>query len=253
MELQELLDSKLYVKPQGGVTYKSPTEYLDPFIQAVSKFTTDFRIETSAETRNANEDAEHTENIAYGRVKIEAEIPELYTALGHGTVVGVIYALDTQKPVIKAYTGKLAWACTNLSVFNAENVFEANLLNNYDSVYQKTEKYLESLEAEHEAWLKKIEALQNTEYTIPQMNEKLGYMLRRSLKQSFSTGVIAAAKELDNHKSPYAVKGDSTTAWNVLAAATQYITDKTDIVTKPDVTLFVESMFKPELKAFGIN
>jgi hypothetical protein len=244
MQLQELLDSKIYVKPNGGMTFKTPDEYLSPFIDMVSPFTTDFRIAVDAESRNANEDS--TENVAYGRVVVEAKLPQAYTSLDHDTVIGIIYALDTQKPVIKAYTGQVAWACTNLSIFNADNIFEASLLANTNAVYDKLKRYTGKLNEGLEEWINIVNNLKTVEYNENALNEKIGYMLRKSQKQNFTTAVIAATKDLDNAKSVYAVKGGTTDV-------TQYITDKVSIVEKPDRTLFAGSLFEPELLTFNNN
>lgn len=254
MELQELLDSKIYVKQKGGITFKSPDNYLNQFVDLVAPFGPDYTISTAAESINANDDAEGTENVAFGRVVVQAKLPTAkYSLLEHDTVIGIAYALDIQKPFLKAYVGRNAWACTNLSIFNADHVFEASLLNNTDPVYDKVKAYIDGLDAGLEKWKAVIERLQSTQYDQKQLDEKLGFMLRKSLKANFTTGIISAAKDITNHKSPYAMKGETTSAWNVLSAVTQYVTDKTDIVMKPDATLFAGGLFAPELKGLSLN
>ncbi len=47
MELQELLDSEIYVKEGSGVDFKAPKEYIMPFIDKISKLTDDFVIEAT--------------------------------------------------------------------------------------------------------------------------------------------------------------------------------------------------------------
>ena len=248
MEVNELLSSKLYVKPQSGITFKSPSEYLQPFLDLIAPFTSDIRVSTGAEVTNANPDEQNSENTAFGRVVLEAKLPEKFTNLDHDTVIGIMYALDVQKPVLKAYTGQLARACTNLSIFNAAHIFEASLLGGYETVYEALQRYTNSVEPGIEDWMKKVKHLLSIEYTEKQVDEKLGYMLRKSLRANFTTGVISTAKSLHNPGSAYAIKEGKTSAWNVLSAATQYITDKTDIIAKPDVTLFAGGLFEPELK-----
>lgn len=243
--VEQFLNTKTYVKPNGGIDYKSPAEYLNPFLEIVEPLATGWTIKTAGEVTNKNDDG--STNVSYARVAIEAIMPSDYTGLEHDTRIGFTMALDIAKPFLKVYTGKNAWACTNLSIFNADHIYSGELTAGWRMVYDKTKRYVESLDPAMEEWIRSARHLMSVDYSREKAQEKIGYMLEQSLKNNFSTGIVKAARELNNPKSIYSYKDNHTTAWNILSATTQYITDSVDVADRPDRTLFAHEMFQPEL------
>jgi hypothetical protein len=243
MELSEVLESRVFVKEGAGSVYNPPSFYIKPFLDMASKFTEDFVVKTDHQVVNANDDK--TKNVAYGRVLIEAVLPAKFDIVEHKTVVGLVYALDVQQPIIKVYAGRNAHACTNLAIFDAEDVFEAKLLGNMAGAYKKAGEMFDTIEQKADAFAKHVERLKAKEYDELALNEKLGYIIRKSIKSRIGiTPVSFAVRELEDSKSVYAIKNNKTTAWNVMSAMTQFLTDKGDIVDKADRTLLISRLFE---------
>ena len=94
--------------------YLHTKSYVKPFLERMSKFTDDFRVEVRLPDQITKLDS--TEDITYNRVWIQAVLNEVYD--NHDEVVGFLYGLDARKPVAKIYRGALNCACTNLCIFN---------------------------------------------------------------------------------------------------------------------------------------
>lgn len=98
-----------------------PTKsYVEPFLDRMSKFTSDFRVQVKLPdqiTRTVSGDI-NIDDITYNRVLIQAVIPNELSIENHKEVIGLVYGLDVRKPVAKIYRGTLNMACTNLCVFN---------------------------------------------------------------------------------------------------------------------------------------
>lgn len=244
LTLDEILDSKIYVKPNAAVMYKSPQDYLGPFLDLLSKKgigEDSITVKASEPVTNANEDS--SINTSYARVLIEADLG--MEADAHDSVLGLVYALDTGKPIIKTYAGKNARACLNLTIFNAKDVFAQELTSNVGLVYEKSQEYLDKTESEIKQFLEIVDKLKNTYYDQPAVDRKIGEMLRMNLGSKLGTNpIVFAAREIHDMKSKYSV--DPTggiDAYKMMNAVTQFITDKSDIADKADKTLLATRLF----------
>ena len=99
----------------------SAQSYIEPFIDRVDKLCQGNFIIKAVPAKQisltSNGDV-NTEDLVFNRINIEAVIPGEYEFEGHEKAIGMVYGLDTRKPVAKFYTGALRSACTNLCVFN---------------------------------------------------------------------------------------------------------------------------------------
>ena len=86
IKLEELLSSKVYVKENGAVTFKSPKHYIEPFLDIVGPTAREIRVQVGESVVNAEEGGKL--NIAYPRVNIEAQIGDEIT--GFYSVLGFI-------------------------------------------------------------------------------------------------------------------------------------------------------------------
>lgn len=102
--------------------YFSTEQYVTPFLDRMSKYTDDFRVQVKLpdQITKTVDGSINMDDITFNRVNIEAILPDEYEYLGHKRVVGFVYALDTRKPVVKQYIGALRSACLNLCVFNPD-------------------------------------------------------------------------------------------------------------------------------------
>ena len=229
-----------------GKEYLSTEAYITPFLERMSKFTDDFRIQAiPADQISISED---NEDIVYNRMWIQAVMPDDCGYDNHDRVVGLVYGLDTRKPVSKLYVGGLNRACCNLCVFSPSflNVQE---LTPESAIDFRPIKHL----LEQTSNVKNIlTELANTEvpYDESLINENLGRWVRNTMEKQFTGQFgkvkVATSVAIDafnllyrNSDSPYYVNpGYSTDMFNVYNAFTQVLTDDTrDIINKCEKTL----------------
>lgn len=235
--------------------YFPTAAYVEPFIERLSKYTSDFRIQAKLPdqiTKTSNGDINY-DDITYNRVWVQAVMPESYRFDNHDEVVGMVYGLDCRKPIVKLYRGGLNRACTNLCVFDPSflHVQEIEAEKGFD--YRCIKQMMEQT-SDLKAWLNK---LHNTPFdtSYVSINEALGEWIRNSISASYDSGfgkvkigatnVIDAYKDLFEKKdSPYYVgEGNPTSMFNVYNAFTQQITDdKRDIMNKVEKTLLIKDI-----------
>lgn len=250
LTLNSILESKIYVKENSAISFKSPHEYIQPFIDGASKLTDDFRISVSGAVKNKNEEDE-TINVAYGRVLVEAILPGNFdTDKGLGDTYGTIgfmYALDLQKPVIKVYSGRYARACTNLCVFGADRVFTQDLTGNLSKCFEIAQDYFDIAEKDLANSIKLITYMRDTELQGGNLDEFTGILLRRSmLNQKLGhTPIIQGTRELYNDKSIYSLKDGKTSLWNYYNSITENI-KKVDILDRATKTALLTELFAPQ-------
>jgi hypothetical protein len=237
LSVDDLLGSKIYVKENSAVSFKSPRQYLEPFLDLVGNKATDIRVQAADSIINAEESG--LRNIAYPRVNVEATVGDEMT--GFYSVVGFIYALNIQTPILKVYTGQSVKACMNLTIFQADHVFEQNLLGNFNEVYLRAGKFIQDKQKEIEEYSKIYKDLTETPLTPAQMHEALGSMLMKGANSKLgTTPVVGGAKLLGDPKSAYYTRTGEDfgcNKWNIYNAVTQCITDGADIVSKPTKTV----------------
>ncbi len=243
MELRELLESKIYVKDGSAMSFKSPAEYINPFLDRVSKLTNSFEVEGIKSAINKNEE-DNTENVSYGRFLIEAVLPSQFDVEDCISKIGLIVALDNQKPLMKVYSGKDVRACMNLTIFNADNVFTQEMLGNTNSIYGKAVEYADKMEEGLEEFKAKVEIMKNTIYSGSTLNEKTGQLVKDSMLNSKlgHTVILQGFKEMLDSKSKYALKNGETTAWNYYNSITEFI-KRADIADQPSKTVILSSLF----------
>lgn len=250
MSLLDILDSRIFVKENSGVTFGSPRTYIEPFLDAINySDSQEVVVKTDHEVINANED--NTENRAYGRVAVEVKMPGFDAFLeskSHYGVMGMVYALDI-KPVIKIYTGQNATACTNLTVFNAENVFQQDLLGNYNEAYRKASEYYVNKRGEIEEFQKIYSELTNTEMDNDELNREIGRILRKAPFTKIGTNaIVQGVRRLDENESMYRVKaGEKCSKMNLYEAITQSFTNAfhkgQDILDRATKTVQLSKLF----------
>lgn len=238
-----------------GKEYYSTAAYVEPFLERMSKYTDDFRIQAiMSDQISLTPDGEvNLEDAIYNRVWIQAVMPDNSLFENHDRVIGMVYGLDTRKPIVKLYQGGLNRACTNLCIFSPSflNVqeLEAETAINY--------KPIEHLMKQTDDLNVRLNKMVNTEvpYDEKLINENLGLWIRNSLSLSqnnqYGKVKLATSSAIDAYKllyekedSPYFVgEGNTTDQFNIYNAWTQVITDdKKDIINKCEKTLLVSNI-----------
>ena len=224
-----------------GKEYLSTEAYITPFLERMSKFTDDFRIQAiPADQISISED---NEDIVYNRMWIQAVLPQEYAFENHKESINLLYALDTRKPLVKIFRNALNMACLNMCVWNA-SFLDVKELNPESAInYKPLNTLMELTEESHSI----LTRLNNTEVPYNQNNidESLGKWIRNALETSYDNGfgkvkvgipsIMDAYKLLyiDNESPYYIKKGEITNLFNIYNAHTQVISnDKKDIVNK---------------------
>jgi len=228
-----------------GKQYLSTKDYVDPFIQEMSKYTNDFRVKIKLPDQMTG-NTEDTD-ITYNRVLIEAVLPSDHSIEKHDEVIGLLYGLDIRKPIYKTYRGYLNQACTNLSVFDPTwlNVSELKPLEgmkfDVKSMLELPNSFENSIKV-----LKKATIERNV------MPEYLGRCIDKSLRDTYFNGIqsvkispnvaIEAYKSLvlDVDSKYYIPETQAITAFDIHEAFTQIITDDDkDILNRFEKTMLI--------------
>ena len=225
--------------------------YVEPFIERMSKFTDDFRVQVKLPdqmtTINNNPD------VTYNRVLLQAVLPEKYNVEGHQEVIGFLYGLDVKKPIVKIYRGMLNMACTNLTVFNPawQNIQE--LVPGDPINFGPVKSVMESAND----FITKIEKLKTSyidgdkESRERNLGKWVDFTLRESqdhgygkVKLSDSTSINAYKQLFIDADSPYYhPAGMDACKFDIYNAFTQVITDdKKDLMNKFDKTILISRL-----------
>lgn len=225
LELDQLLLGKKYQR--GGSIYPSTSELVSPFIDNLSKYTTDFKItvvEPNEGTATTEEDIDKT----YTRVLIEGYMPNILQD-NHRKTISMLYGLDVQTPVVKIYSGWENMACLNLSVFSPKNIAISRLSDtNFSSIYDHVSEYGDQIGEEQEQLQHAIEDLNAETYnTREQLNERIGRLAHSCLaSQGLSSAYcnmvnfLNSPKEKNGVKNIYYKSTGDYTGWDLYQALT---------------------------------
>lgn len=244
ISLEKVLDSKIYIQEKSQLSFGSPRQYIEPFLERLVNSKVTFEVNVSERVANKDVTSDIL-NEAYGRVAIQAKFPSEFSMNEHDHVIGMVYSLDTQKPSIKVFSGQNAWACTNLAIFGAKYVHQVEIMQGVDSIYEKTLEYIDGTIKQLEEFQVIHQKMNNTFYEGQEIDRLFGYLLREGYKnkQLGVNPILSAVRDMDDNKSRYAIRDGKTSQWNAYSALTQYITDKVDILDKSSKTVMLSNLF----------
>lgn len=227
-----------------------PTEaYVTPFLERLQKLTTDFRIkaELPKQVTITKKDDINFDDVTYNRVWIQAVLPE--TVYNHSEVIGMVYGIDTRKPICKFYKGGLNMVCTNLCVFNP---LDLRVQEFSDKVDYRSLDYIVDRENE----LKKfLDSLFGRVFPLNTINENLGKWVKNCINLKYDNGITKASMSTSvpisvykllfkDTKSPYYVNND-TDYFKVYNAFTDILSNKeNDIINSVDKTLLLRNILE---------
>ena len=236
--------------------YFETEAYVNPFLERMSKITSDFRVKVELpEQITLTKDGDvNFEDITYNRVWIQAILPEQFDVDNHQDVIGMVYGIDTRKPIVKFYRGGLNRACTNLCVFNPDYLDVQELQPEVAIDYRPLDMLINKAN-EIKVFLEKLHNI-----TFPRdnqyINEQLGMWIRNCLNIPYYNGInnvkLATSTSIDAYKllfekdsSDYYVPVTSNTdMFNVYNAFTELISNDKDkdIMNKCEKTLLLKSI-----------
>lgn len=244
---EELLSSKTYFKQGSIISLPSPEQVLTPFLNITENIKGGtYIVKTSNDVINENDD--NTQNVAFGRFNVEYKLPALFDTENSFYTLGIVAGLDTQKPIIKVYGGHRVSACTNLTVFNAEQVFIQELTGNINMCYNKINDYFAKVEEQNKEYMRIVKILSQRVLNEQMIHERIGQLMEFAIKQPRlgTTVIIDGVKEMLNPKSIYAIKEGKTTDWNILNSVTQFVSTKSDILDEATKALLIGEFISQE-------
>lgn len=254
IQLEQLLKGKqTRIKDKE---YFETEAYVNPFLERMGKITSDFKVkvELPDQVTLTKEGDVNLEDITYNRVWVQAVLPEQYDVDNHQDVIGMVYGLDTRKPIVKFYRGGLNRACTNLCVFNPDYLDVQELQPESAIDYRPLDSLINKAN-EIKVFLEKLHGI-----TFPRdnqyINEQLGMWVRNCLNIPYHNGInnvkLATSTAIDAYKllfekdsSEYYVPVTSNTdMFNVYNAFTELISNDKDkdIMNKCEKTLLLKNI-----------
>jgi hypothetical protein len=254
MELKEVLESKIYVNEVNNITFASPKEYLNPFIDIVG----DDNIVVVGTDKIVNKNEDDTENVSYARVRIEKRLDtHIINQIGElQPLVGMIYALDISNPIIKVYSGLNVKACNNLNVFNADDLYQVDLLSNYRTAYDYAKIFFKGINNLVENYNRIIEQMKDTKILKKDYYTIMGNLLTLGLKHQNlgTTPIVRATKLLEDKKSIYYFHNEgNNNIWNIYNAATDYISSSPEYKEHPNKSLTMFNLLKEAQCLISLN
>lgn len=243
--IPELLEGKATIIKNK--TYLSTKEFVEPFLDKMSKFTSDFTVDVKLANQLSVGDEK---DLLYNRVLIQAVLPEEQCIDEHDEVIGFLYGLDIRKPVAKLYRGYLNQVCTNLTVFNPQWIKYQEIIPDEALEYNVID-----LMEEQNNLAKKLSTMKSDFLPIETRMDKLGEWVDFSLKNVHFNGIhstkLPTSLVIDGYKSLYlddsseyyVGEKEESSMFNTYNAFTQVLTnDKKDIMNKFEKTLLINQM-----------
>jgi hypothetical protein len=204
LTLQELLAGKATrIKDKE---FFQTSAYVEPFLKRVQKLTSEIRVEAvlPKQITYSADGRINTEDITYNRVVVEAILPDEYKFSDdiHKPTIGLVYGLDTKKPVAKFFKGWERAVCTNLCVFNPDLLYCQDLESGKAIDYKPLERIIEQTD-DTTSWLKRI-VESEFDCGVQNVNESLGKWIRNCINYSYNNHYqpvkIACSTPIDAYK-----------------------------------------------------
>ena len=178
--------------------FLSTKEYVEPFLEKMSKYTDDFRVEVKVDQLSIQG---NIINKIYNRVLIQAVLPEsYYFEDNHRKVVGMVYGLDVKSPVAKIYTGGLNMACINLTVFSPEYLHVQEIKPETNLQYESIKQVMEMTD-ELSVMLKKMKSQHiDRDEATEHLGNWVDFTLREVYNPSYGKIKIASSTPIEVYK-----------------------------------------------------
>ena len=192
------------------------------------------------------------------RVLLQAVLHDEYRLVDtpddtYSKVIGMVYALDVMKPIVKVYSGGLRDACINLSIFNKASVQYRHFADeDFNAIYETIPGYIEGIQEEKSHFAEKINFLTQEVLEGDKLQREIGKLAVNCVAKSnnMTTHFNAAVKMLYNSAdyggitNRYFAKDGRHTRYNIWNALTANITEKADFVNAPNLVYKAYSLFE---------
>jgi len=246
--LSRLLEGKATIIK--GREYLATKEYVQPFIDKMSKYTNKFIVHVQEPDQllinNENNDT------TYNRVWIQAIMPDKCNVNGMVEVYNLVYGLDLRNPIYKVYRNYLHG--NNPCVFNSQWIIIGELKPNEKIPDYSIESLME-LTTDVDLISKKM---QNTFLDDDNRHQLLGELIEKSMlyehvhiggKVKLSTSMVIKAFEnvyMNSTSNTYKKESEECSVWNYYTAFTELVKDAStkDIINNFEKTILCGQLFQ---------
>ena len=231
--------------------YLSTAQYVEPFLNRMSKFTDKFVVQV--QTPNQLSITQDSADVIYNRVWVQAVMPDSYCVENHDEVYGLVYGLDVRKPVAKLYKGKLNRACTNLCVFDAEWLKIQEIIpeepldmNPLKPIMEYTDSFIVNLQKLKNTYVDRNERMRYLgEWVDSSLREAEDYGFGK-IKIATSVPIEAYKKLYINSDSPYYIpEGIDPSLFDIHSSFTDIVShDGKDIMNFFEKSMIVNKLLK---------
>lgn len=233
-----------------GKEYLATKEYVNPFIEEMSKYTDKFIVHVQEPDQllinNENNDT------TFNRVWIQAIMPESCKINGMNEVYNLVYGLDLRNPIYKVYRSYLYG--NNPCVFNPNWIIIGELKPN-EKIPDYSIKNLMEMENNVDLISKKM---QNTFLDDNDRHKLLGEMIEKSMlcehihiggKVKLSSTMVVKAFEnvyMNSSSNTYKKESEECSVWNYYSAFTELVKDAStkDIINNFEKTILCGQLFE---------
>jgi len=253
VNLEDLMQYKATV--QGGnqfLTLPAPEAILSPVFAKLGGKVKQYNCYVQEPTRKAADvnNGEVTAAYQYAdRVLIEAVLNDDMQVFGsdrYETVIGVLYAHDINRPIMKMYLGFENQACLNLSVFNPLDITSKDFAStDFSTIYDQIDMYLGNVKQRQVQLQEAIKFLSEEKLSGDKLKEVIGDVAVKAhtsiaMKTHFSAMMDHVFKSSGKYYSP---QGEHT-RYNLYQAFTHTIgKDREVSLARPDKVLEAYNFF----------
>lgn len=251
LTINDLINSKTYVKSNSGISFPSPNNIIEPFLEKLQVDSNiKYNIKVGDKIENANND-DGSLNIAYTRFAIEAELSSTYDPLigesfSSTSRIGIMVALDTQTPLIKVYSGKRVTSCMNMTIFNSENLHQELIISgNINKIFEKAESYINNIEKDNKQYVDTIRVLNEKTYKNEKLHERIGQLVDLGISKKVGSNHLFNGLEALFTKSSryYVPEGKEASDWHIFNSMTYIISGGKEFINQPEKVIKTAQIF----------
>jgi hypothetical protein len=210
-----ILHSKRWVT--GNVQYPSPIEIFTPMYELLKSTGGELMVMGEDETKNA--EADGTENISYGRMKLTAKYKidtEVFYELGF------LVALDLTHPKMKIYRGAVTQSCLNLNVFGSDDVVKFEIAQGFN--VDIAQNYISSVTKKIKESVDRVNEMKGMLIPQDKLERLIGKMTMDTIKDKLPHGVTVinqAVGMFTDKNNKYYAGQENFNAWLLYNALTE--------------------------------
>lgn len=245
----DLLNYKATKSANAYLTLPSPAQVLEPVFKELDSIVTGYNCYVQEPSRQAVEDEGGIEYKIADRVLIEAVLEPTILSVNndsYNSVIGILYAHDVQKPIIKTYLGFENQACLNLSVFNPIDIVQKDFAStDFNTIYESIPMFLDRYNKRKEELAEAVDFLMGETLYGDDLHKVLGEVAIKSYKTiAMKSHYSQMVDNIVNNKSRYFKQDGSYTRYDLYQAMTDSIDKRTIVANRPDKVLSAYNFFK---------